>query len=67
MAEENMQHNTACGDAEHGKHLCFLMYEGYHLNSKEAYKALVQDAEFRCQKCGRTAKAAGSLCEPVRL
>jgi hypothetical protein len=67
MAGEKTQHNADCGNAEHGKHLCFLMYEGYHLNNKEAYKALVRDAEFRCQKCGRTAKAAGSLCEPVPL
>lgn len=67
MAEERTTHNASCGDAEHGKHLCFLMYEGYHLNNKEAYKELVKDAEFRCQQCGRTAKSASSLCDPLRL
>ena len=67
MAEEKMLHNTSCGDAEHGKHLCFLMYEGFHLSNKEAYKKLVTDARFRCQQCGRTAEIAGSLCDPVAL
>jgi len=67
MAETKIAHNATCTDAEHGKHLCFLMYEGYHLNNRESYKELVRDAEFRCQQCGRTAKAASSLCDPVRL
>ena len=67
MTEKTIPHNKTCSDAEHGRHLCFLMYEGYHLNNKEGYKALVHEAEFRCEHCGRTAKNAGSLCAPVRL
>jgi hypothetical protein len=67
MTEEKRAHNEDCGDAEHGKHLCFLMYEGFHLSNKQAYKDLVANAEFRCQQCGRTAKSGKSLCDPVRL
>lgn len=67
MAELKTSHNTDCADAAHGKHLCFLMYEGYHLAHKDAYKALVTDAEFRCENCGRTAKDFNTLCAPVRL
>lgn len=67
MAEAKTVHNADCTDAEHGRHLCFLMYEGYHLNNKQAYRELVQDAQYRCQQCGRTARSAGSLCDPVGL
>jgi len=67
MAETAATHNEACEDGDHNKHLCFLMYEGFHLSHKDEYRALVQDAHFRCQHCGRTAKAAGSLCAPVEL
>jgi len=67
MAELKTSHNVSCADAEHGKHLCFLMHEGYHLSNKQGYRELVQDAQFRCQQCGRTAKSAGSLCDPIAL
>jgi hypothetical protein len=51
----------------HKEHLCFLMYQGFHFKNKDEYKQLVQDAQFRCQNCGRTAKSADNLCEPVEL
>ena len=67
MAESTASHNAACADAEHGKHLCFLMYEGYHLANKDGYRTLVRDAAFRCENCGRTARDSGSLCAPLPL
>lgn len=67
MADATSAHNDSCGDVEHGKHLCFLMYEGYHLNNREGYKELVRDAEFRCQQLGRTAGSGNGLCDPVQL
>ncbi len=67
MAEATKMHNTECQDPQHAKHLCSLMYEGFHFKDKEAYKALVQDAQFRCQQCGRTAKDSASLCMPEPL
>ena len=67
MAEDKMTHNSDCETPQHDKHLCFLMYEGFHFNNREAYKALVQDAQFRCQGCGRTAKDSASLCMPEAL
>ncbi len=67
MSDSHMKHNCDCDKPEHEKHLCFLMYEGFHFKNKEAYKDLVQDAQFRCQQCGRTAKASSSLCMPVPL
>jgi hypothetical protein len=67
MAEEKREHNTNCHVDGHDKHLCFLMYDGFHYKNKEAYKALVDRAEHRCQKCGRTANSDASLCEPAAL
>ena len=64
MTEQKMTHNSGCQHAQHSTHLCFLMYEGFHLQNREEYKALVQDAQFRCQSCGRTAKSQESLCMP---
>ena len=67
MADQKMTNNSDCTNQQHDTHLCFLMYEGYHLQNREEYKELVQDAQFRCQQCGRTAKNAGSLCMPEPL
>ena len=67
MAEEGMAHNEGCASNVHNEHLCFLMCEGSHYKDKEAYKAIVQDALYRCQNCGRTAKSVKNLCEPVAL
>jgi hypothetical protein len=43
------------------------MYEGFHYSRKDEYRALVQDAHFRCENCGRTARSADNLCAPVEL
>ncbi len=62
-----MEHNPSCKSEGHDKHLCSLMYDGFHYSHREEYKAMVRDAEFLCQNCGRTAKGANSLCEPLKL
>lgn len=67
MDGKTIKHNEACGDRKHTGHLCFLQCEGYHYSHKAEYKALVQDAQFICQDCGRTAKSAASLCAPREL
>jgi hypothetical protein len=68
MSEDTTkQHNTQCGGEAHHEHLCYLQYEGFHFADKAAYKALVQDAQFICRNCGRTAKSADNLCAPVAL
>lgn len=67
MTEEKIQHNTNCEDAGHEEHLCHLMYQGLHLNKPEQYKAIVQNAQFRCQNCGRTAASDKNLCSPIKL
>ena len=67
MSKPQPEHNTACTSPEHREHLCALMYEGFHYDHRDEYKAMVQDAQFRCQGCGRTAKLAKNLCDPVEL
>jgi len=67
MSEKKPDHNTECTDDKHGEHLCFLMYEGYHYEHRADYKALVQDAEYICRNCSRTAKDAARLCAPEKL
>lgn len=56
-----------CQSATHDEHLCSLQYAGWHYGHKAEYKALVQDAAFLCENCGRTAKSAGNLCKPLEL
>jgi hypothetical protein len=67
MAEPKAEHNTECDSPEHGQHLCYLMYDGFHYSHPAEYKAMVKDAEFRCQNCPRTAKHAENLCVPIKL
>lgn len=67
MSKEEKKHNTDCGTKAHEQHLCYLMYEGYHYSNREEYKALVQNAQFICQNCGRTAVNEKNLCAPAKL
>ena len=67
MDEKKTGHNEECGNEQHTNHLCYLQFEGYHYAHKPEYKALVQDAQFICQNCGRTAKSAANLCAPQAL
>ena len=64
---ENKQHNTDCNTDKHNEHLCYLQYGGFHYSNRSEYKALVQDAQFICRNCGRTAGNAANLCDPVEL
>jgi hypothetical protein len=67
MAEEKMEHNSECKSESHSEHLCYIVSQGFDLSEAERYKELVEDAEFKCQRCGRVAKSANNLCMPVGL
>jgi len=67
MTEKKLEHNADCASQAHDKHLCFLMYEGYHFDHPGEYKEIVQDAQFRCQNCGRTAHRSDQVCKPIAL
>jgi len=61
MAETPMPHSG------HEKHLCYLNNLKVQLNSPDEYKALVKNAQFMCENCGRAAVSEKNLCKPVRL
>lgn len=45
-AEEGMANNESSESDVHNEHLCFLMCEGFHYNNKDAYREMVQDAQY---------------------
>lgn len=67
MAMPELIHHEACTNPKHDQHLCFLLHEGFHFSRPAEYKAMVQQAEYRCQNCSRTARDATRLCEPIAL
>ncbi|MHC4907834.1 MAG: hypothetical protein ACYTBW_06255 [Planctomycetota bacterium] len=48
---------------EHDKHLCYLN----NLTNAEDYKALIKNAQYYCQNCGRAAASNKNLCKPVKI
>ena len=67
MAKDDEKHNIDCESPQHKQHLCYFVSQGFHLTDEQEYKALVENPQFLCQHCGRTAKCKESLCEPVGL
>ena len=67
MAEEKMENNESCASDVNNEHLCFLICDGFYETDKDAFRAMVQDAQYRCAICGRTAKREKNLCDPVPL
>ena len=67
MIEEKIANNESCASDVYNEHLCFLVCDGFYETDKDAFKAMVQDAQYRCQICGRTAKSEKNLCDPVAL
>ena len=51
----------------HEKHLCYLNNLAFHQTNVEDYKALIRDAKFFCENCGRAAASEKNLCKPAQL
>ncbi len=67
MSKEFPADNHNCKSDEHTQHLCYFVSYGYHVNSPEEYKDLVEKPQFQCHFCGRTAHLAENLCMPMDL
>ena len=67
MAEQTMTSNETCLGDVYNEHLCFLICDGFYETDKDAFRAMVQDAQYRCTICGRTARSEKNLCDPVAL
>ncbi len=54
---------------EHKQHLCYLVARRGILMEENltTITKLVSEANFICTTCGRAAKAAESLCYPLKL
>ena len=67
MTDERSNHNLECRSDSHGKHLCYFVSYGYHVDNAEDYKSLIDEPKFKCYFCGRPAHNAESLCKPMKL
>jgi len=67
MADKHPEHNAVCKSDEHTKHLCSFESYGYNVDNPQDYKDLVEEPQFKCGLCGRTAHCEASLCQPMKL
>ncbi len=61
------QLDLECCTGIHTEHLCYMVSQGFHVSDEQEYNALVENAEFKCRRCGRVARNGGNLCMPVRM
>lgn len=64
MAELKIKEKAICSMEDHTEHLCYMISQGFNITDVEEFKTLTENAEFRCNHCGREAKDAGNLCTP---
>ncbi len=67
MAEMQSKHNSECQSVLHEQHLCYIISQGFHLSDEQEYRALIDNAEHKCEHCGREAKSDANLCVPRHL
>ncbi len=67
MADTKRQLEIA-DDAELlSEHLCYILSQGLNLTDEAGYRALIENPQFRCGHCGRTARSRRNLCVPTNL
>jgi len=67
MALTNTQLDMECCTGVHTEHLCYMVSQGFHVSDEQEYKALVENAEYKCNRCGRAARSGSNLCMPAHL
>ena len=67
MAEEKTQLNREHLSELHEHHLCYIISQGFHLSDEQEYRALIENAAYKCKHCGREAKSETNLCIPAHL
>ena len=67
MAVELKQPKTERCTENHSEHLCYLMSQGFHLSDEQEFRALIENAQYRCDHCGHHAKSDTNLCVPMHL
>ena len=61
------QLDIECCTGIHTEHLCYMVSQGFHVSDEQEYKALVENAEYKCRRCGRVARSGENLCVPIPL
>ena len=51
----------------HGRHLCYLVSQGFHLTDEQEFRTLTENPRFACRRCSRIAKSDKNLCLPYDL
>lgn len=64
MGETQMKHNSECGLDQHNGSQRSQLPEGYCRAPIPESGVLVQNAQFACANCGRTATSTADLCTP---
>ncbi len=67
MAKLNAQTKTDCDTEQHTEHLCYMISQGFNISDAQEFCELTENAEFRCNHCGRAAKSNINLCAPTPL
>jgi len=67
MTKKCPDHNSGCGSPQHKEHLCYFVSQGFQLSDAQEYKWMVENPQFKCQHCGKVARCADNLCEPVKM
>ncbi len=67
MLQKTIKINSTCDSELYNQHLCFIISQGFHLTDEQEYKALIEEANYTCERCHRTAKSDLNLCVPVPL
>ncbi len=62
-----VMHQPGMPHPGHNKHLCYLVNLHFHHTHWEQYKKLVENPQYVCKLCGRTAADKNHLCRPVKL
>jgi len=66
MTETAVTHKSDCGDPQHGKHLCFLMYEGFISRIEKRTRNWFKKLSFAASSAGapRAAETAFACPRP---
>lgn len=67
MDIEPLQLDSECCTGVHTEHLCYMVSQGFHVSDEREYRDLVENARYKCRRCGRAAKRKFNLCVPVPL
>jgi hypothetical protein len=67
MTEEHQKDNAECKSETHGRHLCYIVSQGFNLSDPKEYDAIIKNPGFKCQHCGQSAKSMDNLCVPDKL